>query len=62
MTTTRLACRCKTCKTNGARPVLVPDTFAPAVPRKTLTHGVVFQANHPVLGAGFRAQTGVVFA
>lgn len=59
---TLISCKCSTCKTNGAKAVTVPDTFAPGVSRKVLKHGVVMQANHPTLGAGFRKQTGVAFA
>ncbi len=59
---TRIACNCKTCKTNSAKAVEVPETFAPALDRKKAAHGIVFQANHPVLGAGFRAQTGITLA
>lgn len=55
---TRMTCNCKDCKARSA--VNVPATFAPALPRtKALAHGLVFQANHPTLGAGFRAQTGI---
>lgn len=55
----RIACKCKTCRTNGALAIDVPDTFAPGVDRTKAKHGLVFQANHPVLGAGFRTQTGI---
>ena len=59
---TRLACTCKTCRTNSAVAIDVPDTFAPSLDRTKAKHGLVFQANHPVLGAGFRAQTGITLA
>ncbi len=56
-----VTCDCKTCTENNARAILIPATFPVKITRK-VAHGLVFQANAPVVGRKVLAAIGGTFA